>query len=100
MRFIGGVIEKLQRHPKRIVFPEGCEPRVLQAARQFYSLRLGVPILLGDRIAVMSARPGRIVADVRITLGRPRSVRALQKDPAYHELYSNVWTKLEEGLSP
>ena len=49
MRFIGGIIEKLQRHPKRIVFPEGLEPRVLQAARQFYSLRLGAPILLGDR---------------------------------------------------
>ena len=49
MRFIGGVIEKLQRHPKRLVFPEGAEPRVLQAARQFYSLRLGAPILLGDR---------------------------------------------------
>jgi len=48
MRFIGSVIEKLQRHPKRIVFPEGAEPRVLQAARQFYSLRLGVPFLLGD----------------------------------------------------
>lgn len=52
MRFIGGVIEKLQRHPKRIVFPEGTEPRVLQAARQFYSLRLGAPILLGDRTRV------------------------------------------------
>ncbi|MCU0787587.1 MAG: phosphate acyltransferase [Verrucomicrobia bacterium] len=49
MRFIGSILEKLQRHPKRIVFPEGTEPRVLQAARQFYSLRLGVPILLGDR---------------------------------------------------
>lgn len=52
MRFIGSVIEKLQRHPKRIVFPEGTEPRVLQAARQFHSLRLGVPILLGDRTRV------------------------------------------------
>src|SRR3954468_17896789 len=52
MRFIGSVIEKLQRHPKRIVFPEGTEPRVLQAARQFYSLRLGAPILLGDRTKV------------------------------------------------
>jgi phosphate acetyltransferase len=49
MRFIGTVIEKLQRHPKRIVFPEGAEPRVLQAARQYYSLRLGAPVLLGDR---------------------------------------------------
>ena len=55
MRFIGSVIEKLQRHPKRIVFPEGTEPRVLQAARQFHSLRLGVPILLGDRAKVKEA---------------------------------------------
>lgn len=55
MRFIGSVIEKLQRHPKRIVFPEGTEPRVLQAARQFYSLRLGVPVLLGDRTKVKEA---------------------------------------------
>ena len=55
MRFIGGVIEKLQRHPKRIVFPEGTEPRVLQAARQFHALRLGVPILLGDRARIAEA---------------------------------------------
>jgi phosphate acetyltransferase len=52
MRFIGSIIEKLQRHPKRIVFPEGAEPRVLQAARQYYSLRLGAPILLGDRTKI------------------------------------------------
>jgi phosphate acetyltransferase len=55
MRFIGSVIDKLQRHPKRIVFPEGTEPRVLQAARQFHSLRLGVPILLGDRSKIKEA---------------------------------------------
>lgn len=55
MRFIGTVIEKLQRHPKRVVFPEGADPRVLQAARQFFSLRLGVPILLGDRTRVKEA---------------------------------------------
>jgi phosphate acetyltransferase len=63
MRFIGGVIEKLQRHPKRIVFPEGTEPRVLQAARQFYSLRLGAPILLGDRTRIKS-----VAAALNITL--------------------------------
>lgn len=55
MRFIGSVIEKLQRHPKRIVFPEGTEPRILQAARQFHSLRLGAPILLGDRSRIKAA---------------------------------------------
>ncbi len=55
MRFIGNVIEKLQRHPKRVVFPEGDEPRILQAARQFYALRLGVPILLGDQTKIKEA---------------------------------------------
>jgi phosphate acetyltransferase len=55
MRFIGNIYEKLQRHPKRVVFPEGMEPRVLQAARQFHSLRLGVPILLGDRTEIKAS---------------------------------------------
>lgn len=55
MRFIGNIYEKLQRHPKRVVFPEGMEPRVLQAARQFHSLRLGVPILLGNRTEIKAS---------------------------------------------
>jgi len=52
MRFIATVIEKLQRHPKRLVFPEGTEPRILQAARQYSSLKLGAPIVLGDRAKI------------------------------------------------
>ncbi len=63
MRFIGTIIEKLQRHPKRVVFPEGDEPRVLQAARQFHALRLGAPILLGDRTRIKE-----IAADLNISL--------------------------------
>jgi phosphate acetyltransferase len=63
MRFIGNVIEKLQRHPKRIVFPEGIEPRVLQAARQFVALRLGAPILLGNREKIKT-----IAAELDISL--------------------------------
>lgn len=63
MQLIGTVIEKLQRHPKRIVFPEGTEPRVLQAARQFHCLRLGAPILLGQR-----ARIEGLAAELNISL--------------------------------
>jgi phosphate acetyltransferase len=58
MRFIGNVIEKLQRHPKRVVFPEGEEPRILQAARQFYALRLGAPIVLGDAAKIKAVAEG------------------------------------------
>src|SRR5512142_2276566 len=75
MRFIGGVIEKLQRHPKRIVFPEGLEPRVLQAARQFYSLRLGAPILLGDRTRIKD-----LAAALNISLQGIRIVNPAESD--------------------
>ena len=75
MRFIGTVIEKLQRHPKRIVFPEGTEPRVLQAARQFYSLRLGVPILLGDRTRIK-----QIAADLNISIEGLRIINPVESE--------------------
>ena len=58
MRFIGNVIEKLQRHPKRVVFPEGEEPRILQAARQFHALRLGAPIVLGNATKIRDIAEG------------------------------------------
>ena len=39
--------EKLVRHPKRIVFPEGTNPQVVRAAARFAHLRLGPVVLLG-----------------------------------------------------
>jgi phosphate acetyltransferase len=79
MRFIGKVIEKLQRHPKRVVFPEGTEPRVLQAARQFYALRLGAPIVLGHPAKVKA-----IAADLKTSLEGIRII-----DPAASEDLDN-----------
>ena len=55
MPIVPKLIEKLQRHPKRIVFPEGGDPRILQAARQWVTRRMGAPILLGDRTAIKDA---------------------------------------------
>ncbi len=49
MRLIKKLTAKLQRHPKRIVFPDGYDHRVLQAAREFATKKLGAPILIGDR---------------------------------------------------
>ena len=49
MPIIPQLVAKLQRHPKRVVFAEGNDPRILQAARQWVTRRMGVPILLGDR---------------------------------------------------
>jgi NitT/TauT family transport system ATP-binding protein len=65
----------------------------------FITHDLSEAVSMSDRVVVMTRRPGRIIADMAIPLGRPRSVRALQKHPAYHRLYAEVWAKLEEGLN-
>jgi len=64
----------------------------------FITHDLSEAVAMSDRVVVMSARPGRIIADMPIRLARPRSVRALQRDPAFHEIYAKVWTTLEEGF--
>lgn len=65
----------------------------------FITHDLNEAVTLSDRIIVMSARPGKILADIPIALPRPRSVRALQKDPLYHEIYAEVWSWLEQALT-
>jgi len=52
MPLLPRLLPKLQRHPKRIVFPEGTDQRVLQAARSWVRRGLGVPVLLGNRTAI------------------------------------------------
>jgi NitT/TauT family transport system ATP-binding protein len=64
----------------------------------FITHDLAEAVTMSDRVIVMSPRPGRIVADISIELPRPRSVRALQKDPLYHEIYAKLWGLLEQGM--
>lgn len=52
MPLVPKLVDRLQRHPKRVVFPEGNDPRVLQAARQWVTRRMGVPVVLGERGAI------------------------------------------------
>lgn len=65
----------------------------------FITHDLSEAVAIADRVIVMSARPGRIVADVPVTLSRPRHVRQLQRDPEFLKLYSYVWEQLERGIA-
>lgn len=64
----------------------------------FVTHDLSEAIALADRVVVMSARPGRLLAMIDIPLSRPRSIRLLQKNSDFHSLYLNVWSALEAGL--
>ena len=51
-------------------------------------------ILLGDRIAVMTARPGRIKEVLELPFGRPRDVETVRADPRFVELRAHIWRQL------
>jgi NitT/TauT family transport system ATP-binding protein len=54
-------------------------------------------ILLGDRILVMSGRPGTIRADIAVTLPRPRSF-SLRQLPAFDAIHQQVWHLIENEV--
>jgi phosphate acetyltransferase len=93
MKFIESVFNKLQRHPKRIVFPEGTEPRVLRAAERFVTLKLGTPILLGNKTAIEKAAAEEktsldhvMVLDPETADDLPIFVQRLEKLKRYRDL--------------
>jgi malate dehydrogenase (oxaloacetate-decarboxylating)(NADP+) len=47
-----GVILRAQNAPKRVVFPEGEEPKVIRAARILVDEGIAHPILLGNRVII------------------------------------------------
>lgn len=47
--FTQRLFDKLRRHPKRIVFTEGHDLRVLRVAREMVRREIAVPILIGNR---------------------------------------------------
>ncbi len=49
MSFIESTFEKVRRHPKRVVFPEAADERILRAAVEYHATGLGTAILLGSR---------------------------------------------------
>lgn len=49
MALLQKLSEKLKNFQPRVVFPEGEDPRILQAVRQLKTSRVIEPILLGDR---------------------------------------------------
>ncbi len=57
------MIHKAQRAPRRVVFPEGEEPKVLRAAQILIEERIAAPILVGDRNVI-----GRLIEDLRLHL--------------------------------
>jgi NitT/TauT family transport system ATP-binding protein len=55
-------------------------------------------VILGDRIMVMTAQPGRIKNFVAVPLPRPRDVMELQRTPEFGELVHHIWSSLRDEV--
>ena len=49
------LIKKLKAHPRKIVFTEGTDPRILEASARLLSGTFLTPILIGNEAEVLAA---------------------------------------------
>ena len=54
-------------------------------------------VFLGDRVIVMSPRPGKILMDIRVNLPRPRNFEETTGDPEFLRLTREIRTQLDRG---
>jgi NitT/TauT family transport system ATP-binding protein len=50
---------------------------------------------LGDRVVLLSARPGRIIRIDKVAMSRPRDVFRMHDSGKFRELYDAIWVELE-----
>jgi NitT/TauT family transport system ATP-binding protein len=70
-------------------------PRERRRTALFITHAIDEAVFLADRIAVMSAQPGRLKEIIPVDLPRPRG-DATRADPRFHELTRRIWDLIRE----
>lgn len=75
--------------------------RILESEQKtmiFVTHSIDEAILLGDRIVMMSRRPGRIREILKVNIPRPRKILSVRAHPRYIELRNLIWEMLKQDL--
>jgi NitT/TauT family transport system ATP-binding protein len=75
--------------------------RILESEKKamiFVTHSIDEAILLGDRIVMMSPRPGRIREIIPVNIPRPRKIISVRAHPRYIELRNSLWEMLTREL--
>src|SRR5215213_2447874 len=85
-----GLVRALTINPTILLMDEPAERKTMV----FITHSIDEAILLGDRVAIMTARPGRTKEIIDMPFGRPRDVEAVRADPHFPELRAHIWRQL------
>lgn len=55
-------------------------------------------LTLADRVIVMTAQPGTVKAEVPVPFQRPRELGAVRTDPAFAQLFMQIWDLLRDEV--
>ena len=73
--------------------------RIWERERQtmlFITHSIDEAVLLGDRVVVMTTRPGRVKEILDVPFARPRDLDAVRAEPAFAELRQYIWEQLRQ----
>ena len=87
MSLMDKIKQKAASNPKRIVFPEGEDIRVIQASRQLSEEGLAMPVLLGDKKGIETLCKKEGVDAVKIDIINPLQFKETQ---AYIDEYGKI----------
>jgi len=73
------IYNRARKAPKRIVFPEGEEPKILQACRQIVEEGFARPVLLGDRAAIAEGLHKAGLDAAKVDIHDPRTSEYLDR---------------------
>jgi NitT/TauT family transport system ATP-binding protein len=59
---------------------------------------LAEAVSLSDRVVIVSTRPSRVVRELPVELGEERNILELRQDPAYLEIYAQLWESLKREI--
>ena len=80
--------ERAAKNPKRIVYPESSDPRVIRAAARIVQMRMGKPMLIGPRPVVEGKARELGVSLAHVEIVDPKTPRLIDK---YARLLQPEW---------
>ena len=112
-----GLARALSKHPKILLMDEPFAAVDMQTREKLQEELLGIwwgnkttvlfvtnsieeAVYLGDRVMVMSARPGRVIADIATELPRPRTDSDVKSSARFAEVQRSVRAALKQAQTP